>query len=301
MGNASSNDEAITTTSETPSKSKDEVTTTRSKAPSKSNNEATTMMSEVPSKSNDEANAKSGNVPSKSRLSRFNICGPSKSKETSDIGPSSPKRIRSRNSPSQVNMEMKDPSASSPLPSPPSGAAASDCSNKQPGAKLMDLIPSVSQRDFMSFKAHKEMTENPAAAVNGKNVYRGMLNEGKVKMYRQKITGMDFHTLKELLNTIKDDWGLSQDIFPRFEELIKNVISDETITFDKKEDIEMSPDCSECLVYNLQSDQASGKYHFAICHIIAADLPFNKATAVGGLMLEGLLGKDEKKNLYLQF
>ena len=289
-------DGATSKMDDAPSQVIDGATSKMDDAPSQVIDGATSKMDDAPSQVIDGATSKMDDAPSQAISGATSSIGNACSKLFGGIT-----GIFKRKQPSQTGPSSHD--APSSLPSPTSGAAASDCSKKQPSSfdcNPMALIPSVSRRDFISDTARKEITENPAAAVDGKNVYRGMLNEGKVKMYRQKITGMDNQTLKKLLNTINDDWGLGQDIFPGFEELIKNVLSNETITTDKKEEIEMSPDYSECLVYNLQSDQASGKYHFAICHI-AADLPFNKATAVGGLMLEGLLGKDEKKNLYLQF
>ena len=282
---------------DTPSQVIDEATSKMDDTPSQVIDESTPKMDDAELKVIDGATPRRGDSPSQA------ISGPTWrldnvfSKFCEGISD-----FFKRKQPAETGPSSHYPPSS--LPSPPSRAAASDCSNKHLSSSdcnPMALIPSVSRRDFISDTARKEMTENPAATVEGKKAYKGMLNEGKVKMYKQTMTGMDIQTLKKLLNTIKDDWGLGQDIFPGFEELIKNVISDETITFDKKEEIEMSPNCSQCLVYNLQSDQASGKYHFAICHIIAADLSFNKATAVGGLILEGLLGKDEKKNLYLQF
>ena len=164
----------------------------------------------------------------------------------------------------------------------------------EPNVDPMDLIPIAVRRDFISQEASSLISKNPREAVTGIEVYKGMLREGKIKIYKQKMTGMDIQTLKRLLNTIKQDWNIRTNIF---NELTENIACGKWKQ--NVEKIEMSSKKSECLFYNLQYDKSNEKYHIALCYIIT-DSTLSDSVVVGGLLSECLLAKDENRKLYLQ-
>ena len=226
---------------------------------------------------------------------------PSEGKLTSSHHSSPPTTKSERSSKSQlpdINEEYVDVKATDVA-----GVNQPSCSysfHGKPTVKLTDSIPVAVRRDFISQETHRVMLEHPEAARNGRKKYKSMMKEGKVKMYKQKVTGMDIETLKKFLSTVKQEFNL--DTFPLFKELTECIISDEW-SQDKPitERIEMSLNSLECLLYNLQCDESKEKYNLALCHIIISDSTINDSVVVGGLLSEGLLAKDEKENVYLQF
>ena len=115
---------------------------------------------------------------------------PAHAEETAEGSHKSKEDACNRDSPPPVNIECQTPSTTDACPShtastPPAGES-----------RPMDLIPVVAGMHFLSSEAQNAISKNPAGVFTGKRVFRGMLTEGKVKMYKQKMTGMDMQTLK---------------------------------------------------------------------------------------------------------
>ena len=167
-------------------------------------------------------------------------------------------------------------------------------------ASILDRIPMAAEKSFPSTKALGVITDDPGAVSKGRDVYKTKSCEGSLKIYKQKILKMDQETLIRAVEVIKRDWEIDMNEFRSFKMLIASTTqrgwSYDTNTV---EELEHNVSNTHFLFYHVTRNEHD-QYNFAICHL-KSDTALQNNVMIAGLMIEGLLGKDEQNRLYLQF
>ena len=167
-------------------------------------------------------------------------------------------------------------------------------------ASVFDKIPMAVEKGFISSKALGAITDDPEGILKGKDVYKTKSAQGTLKIYKQKIINMDKDTLIKAIEVIKRDWDVDMNDFSSFKMLIESTTQgDWSYDTNTVEELERSSSGTRFLFYNITRSEHD-KYSFAICHL-KSDTALQNNVMIAGLMLEGLLGKDEQNRLYLQF
>ena len=167
-------------------------------------------------------------------------------------------------------------------------------------ASILDGIPLAAEKCFPSTKALGVITADPEAVLKGKDVYKKKSCEGSLKIYKQKILNMDKDTLIKAAEVIKRDWEVEMNQFRSFKMLIESTTKrDWSYDSNVVEELERNSSGTQFLFFHVIRSEHD-KYSLAICHL-KSDTQLQNDVMIAGLILEGLLGKDEQKRLYLQF
>lgn len=185
-------------------------------------------------------------------------------------------------------------SSSSSPPAPAAPAAPKVTVNS-----IMEGIPTATDKDFPSAKALAVITLDPEAVSEGKDVYKTKSVEGSLKLYKQKMTKMDKSTLRKAVQAIQRDWDVDVQEMDSFKMFVAST-TEEGWNYDSNvvEELEHNSSGTQFLFFQVVRDE--GKFSLAICNL-KSDTPLYNEVLIAGLMIEGLLGKDEKQRLYLQF
>ena len=158
---------------------------------------------------------------------------------------------------------------------------------------FMDSIPSTNDKTFLSERALGILQANPDEVLQG--IYAPFIH-GEKKIVRLRCSGLDRPSLTAVAKSIRDKWNVELRVFEPFLDFITN----EALTFKNKflDEIITSSDNTKFLFVNVRKNEAE-EYEIALCYYVAS-ASMNTPFMLGGLIKEGLLGKDEQK-LYLLF
>lgn len=164
---------------------------------------------------------------------------------------------------------------------------------------VIDGIPQAQNKTFRSEKALAVIKTNTDEVVRGRDSFNARFEEGKIKISKIKLTGLNRETLKNTLETM-NEWDKEKQRFEGFNVSLK-LISRELSVFetDCVEDILSNGDETRFLHLNIIKTSDQQKYELAAC-FVKSTIPINPGIMVGSLIKDGLLGKDEHGNLYLQ-
>lgn len=88
--------------------------------------------------------------------------------------------------------------------------------------------------------------------------------------------------------------------FESFETLIESATKDWKFDSNTVEQLESNSGGTKLLQLYFKIVNNHEKYHLAICYF-EAEIQVNQQVLFGGLMSEGLLAKDDRNNIYLNF
>ena len=164
---------------------------------------------------------------------------------------------------------------------------------------ILDGIPTATEKTFPSNRALGIITADPAAIANGKDTYKKRSADGEVTLYKQKIVNMDSEALSKAVKLLERGWDLDTRQFRSFKMFVAS--KDNHWSYDDNviEELEQTNNGTQFMFFRVIRN-ASGKFSLAICHL-KSDQPLQNDVLIGGLIMEGLLGKDEEKKIYLQF
>lgn len=170
---------------------------------------------------------------------------------------------------------------------------------------VMSKLPVVESKDgklFPSEKALAAVTSDAKSVCESKQQFDELSQAGKVKLYKQQITHMDRGTLKKVVEQIERDWSGSVVEFASFKKLFRSATDKWQYTENAAEELEISVDGKEILYFKIiRQGNENTTYNLAICHLCIATTSAHPNLVIGGMMAEGLLARDEEKNIYLQF
>lgn len=157
----------------------------------------------------------------------------------------------------------------------------------------------ATETDFPSTKALGVITLDPEAVSKGKSLYKTKSVEGTLKLYKQKIKNMDKPTLRKAVQVIQNDWDVEVQELNSFKMFVASTTEDGwSYDGNRVEELEHNSSGTQFLFFQVQRNE--DKYSLAICYL-KSDTPLYNEVLIAGMMIEGLLGKDEKPRLYLQF
>lgn len=163
----------------------------------------------------------------------------------------------------------------------------------------MEEIPFASNQDFPYHKIGSFVSGDPAAVRSGKSVYQNLKKQGLVKLFiKEKYKNVKEEALPSIAEGLKilknSDLKSVQMLFEALKSPIymtsNNVI----------EEIENSSDGTTFFYCSISVNEETERFNIAIC-CIQVERAITGAEMAAGLMTEGILGKDEKDRLYLQF
>ena len=139
---------------------------------------------------------------------------------------------------------------------------------------------------------------NQRDVSRGGKSYSNMSKEGKARIYRQKMTGMNKETLQNVLSRAKCQWVTEQGEFPNFCQQVDSILSG--TEYDMIENIERSSSGREFLFYHVKHTgfAESSKYDMVLCYL-TADVSVTQNEFIGGMVNEGYIGINEEDQLYL--
>ena len=166
---------------------------------------------------------------------------------------------------------------------------------------VMDVLPLVASdisKLFPSSKAVAQIKSDPEGVYKAQKTYQDLTSSGRARLLKQQTTGMDRSTLCKAVTIIQDKWGESMKSFELFETLIESATKDWKFDSNTVEQLESNSDGTKLLYLKIVNN--CEKYHLAICYF-EAEVQVNQQILLGGLISEGLLAKDDKNNIYLNF
>ena len=184
--------------------------------------------------------------------------------------------------------------------SPAALASAAPAAPKVTVNTIMEGIPMATETDFPSAKALGVITLDPEAVSKGKSLYKTKSVEGTLKLYKLKIKNMDKPTLRKAVQVIQHEWDVKVQEMDSFKMFVAST-TEEGWSYDDNivEELEHDSTGTQFLFFQVQRNE--DKYSLAICYLKSDTPLYYNEVLVAGMMIEGLLGKDEKQRLYLQF
>ena len=159
-------------------------------------------------------------------------------------------------------------------------------------------IPSACDKTFRSDKALGIVIANTDEVVKGIDTYNTRFTRGEIKISKLMLSGLDKKALKLIGKFIPNEWNVEVRRFKVLSLLLKALIAKHGMSFDSDVAEEIDSDGSSTLfIYLVQNKNKT--YELAICYV-QYKTAISTAIMVGGLIREGLLGKSENGQLYLQ-
>lgn len=184
-------------------------------------------------------------------------------------------------------------------PAPAASASAAPAAPKVTVNNIMDEIPMATDKGFPSTTALDVITADPEAVSEGKALYKAKSLQGTLKIYKKKITYMDKNTLRQVAQVIQREWDVEVGDLSSFKMFVASTTEDGW-SYDSNtiEELECNSSCTQFLFIMVTWD--GNKYNLGICHL-KSDVPLQNDMIFAGMIMEGLLGKDEDGRLYFQF
>ena len=162
---------------------------------------------------------------------------------------------------------------------------------------VMKDIPLTTDKTFPSKKAKAAITADPRAVHEGKALYREGVESGTLQLFKQKLTGLDSKSSKHIGELLRDHWTF--EINKLSLEILIRSITQYTFSEGSVDEIETSSDGTVFFYYVIKRN-SDNDTDLAICYLKTSKR-LEPAILFAGLLTEGLLGKDENDELYLQF
>lgn len=166
---------------------------------------------------------------------------------------------------------------------------------------VMNALPVVANevsKLFPSSKAVAQIKSDPEGVYKAQKTYQDLTRSRHARLFKQQTTGMDRSTLCKAVTVIQDKWGESLKSFESFQTLVESATKDWKFDTNTIEQLESNSSGTKLLYFKIVNDNK--KYHLAICYF-EAQVQVDQQVLFGGLMSEGLLAKDDKNNIYLNF
>ena len=165
-------------------------------------------------------------------------------------------------------------------------------------SSLMKKIPKTEHKKFPSSRAIGVIKADPEGVLNGKDIYKTKRDEGTMKLFKQYFTGLNKAALDGMAELVSKQWKDEFEDDPLSIKILEKV---STFSFNDNamEELEQSKDGTKMVYFIIKANHSTHTYDLAIC-FLKSSVQLNTQTLFGGLITEGLLGKDEDDQLYLQ-
>ena len=169
-------------------------------------------------------------------------------------------------------------------------------------SRVMESIPSAPDKQVQTGRALGIITSNPGEVIKGKEEYINMSRHGTVKLYKQKFLGLNRVALKGTAKILQDKWKFTMKDFASFDSLVQSLSNDKWVYESNiVEEIETGKD-GNTLLFFIVKQRPDDKFDFYVCYLKTETGKYVSAHyMIGGMLTEGLLGKDDAKQLYLVF